>query len=247
MAETIIPQNSDLSCLHNSNLLKSLIHDFRNYVFGIGGIANMMLENKSEEDVKNSEDLQMIRMIAKQSEELEMVVNRLLNQEVQQFNNCDYCDVNQVIKEVLILNQKFAQDNKITLSFADENKQIKLNQNQINIKQILTNLIINSIKYSNENSIVKVSTYYSSTENKLIIKVEDNGIGMTKDEIKMALKGDGKKIDKSNLRKNFTSNGIGLPSVKRMIDEMNNAKLEIASQKNVGTCISLIFELIKQK
>ena len=74
----------------------------------------------------------------------------------------------------------------------------------------------------------------------LYIEVADSGIGMSEEEIKMALNGDGKKIDKSGLDKEIDSNGIGMTIIKDLV-ALLGGEMKIESAKGVGTRVILRF------
>lgn len=104
------------------------------------------------------------------------------------------------------------------------------------ILQVVNNLISNAIKYSEDNTIVEVRIY--TADDGLVLEIQDQGIGMTDDEIKIAFTKYGT-VRKEHF--NFIeSYGLGLPIVKLLLDA-HDAKLKVHSEINVGTTISVTF------
>lgn len=101
---------------------------------------------------------------------------------------------------------------------------------------IISNIISNAIKYSNENG--KISITLSQKDNITICTISDNGIGITKEDLD--------KILNPFYRSNPThhpeikGSGLGLSIVKRL-SELLDIKFEIQSEINKGTSVNLSF------
>lgn len=151
------------------------------------------------------------------------------------------CAIGDLIDRIILLNKSFAIRNKIHLKTEIENNLPKLRCDARRMKQILANLINNAVKYSKAEGDVVIKAKHLKEEHKIYLEIIDSGIGMSEEEIKMILSGNGKNIDKSSLE-NVDSHGIGMPIVLKLI-ELHQAKIEIESQKNIGTKIKLFFEI----
>ena len=104
------------------------------------------------------------------------------------------------------------------------------------LKQILLNLLSNAIKFTPMGGQVIVSgTMIEGGE--LRLRVRDSGVGMTKDEIALAMQ-PFHQLDTAP--RNQTGTGLGLPLTKAMVDA-NRARLELASAKGVGTSADVVF------
>jgi signal transduction histidine kinase len=230
-----------------TKLIRATSHDLKNYIFGISGLSKLILQDKKKSEIEKNEDLKMIEEISNQSEELMGFVEDLLDtnqSETGEFTlgKMQVCNVVELCKRMVILNKNFARENLITLEVKN------LSQNQLNIecdarriKQILNNLISNSIKYSVAKTKVVIETSYIKETGEICISISDSGIGMTEQEIKMALSGDGEKIDKSALDKQIDSHGIGMPIIKKLV-ELHNGRMEIFSKKDYGTEVKIYFK-----
>ncbi|MEJ8553805.1 sensor histidine kinase [Tepidibacter sp. Z1-5] len=105
------------------------------------------------------------------------------------------------------------------------------------IKNLIINLIDNAIKASSDSSRIYLKMYVNE-ESKKVIEVKDEGIGMDKQELHKVFE-PFYMVDKSRTRAN---NGAGLGlSICAEIAKVHNAKLEIDSEINKGTCIKIIF------
>ena len=103
------------------------------------------------------------------------------------------------------------------------------------LKQILLNLLTNAIKFTKEGGQVIVSG--GMIDGQLRLRVRDNGVGMTKDEIAFAMQ-PFHQLDTAPRRQMGT--GLGLPVTKALVDA-NRARLVLTSEPGVGTAADVIF------
>ena len=103
------------------------------------------------------------------------------------------------------------------------------------LKQILLNLLTNAIKFTKEGGQVIVSG--SMIDGELRLRVRDNGVGMTKDEIAFAMQ-PFHQLDTAPRKQ--TGTGLGLPVTKALVDA-NRARLVLTSEPGVGTSADVIF------
>jgi signal transduction histidine kinase len=101
------------------------------------------------------------------------------------------------------------------------------------MRQILINLLSNAVKFTPEGGEVTVGVERPS-DGSLALVIADTGIGMTEDEIAIALE-PFRQVE-NTLTKKFEGTGLGLPIARRLV-ELHGGRLEIASAKNIGTVI----------
>jgi len=118
-----------------------------------------------------------------------------------------------------------AKDDQI---FADE----------VHFTNIITNLIDNAVKYSKENLLIKITTH--STPKNLVIRIEDNGIGMSK-ETQRRIFEKFYRAHTGNLH-NVKGFGLGLSYVKTIV-EAHQGRIKVDSTIGRGTCFTLEFPL----
>lgn len=243
-------------------LLPQISHDLRNYLGGISGLANMISEklkhiqetqshNKSNQNssfrAELQETLEFATILAPYSAEALNYVDDLLDFtqfETEKFTlkKVEDCDLKELVKRLLVFNKGFISDHKITVETDIEENLPKLRCDVLRLKQILINLVTNAVKYSSEGSKVGISIRSLNKDDKkqIHIEISDTGIGMSEEEVKMALSGEGQNINKSNLNKPIDSHGLGMSIVKQLL-ELMDATMEIKSEKGKGTKISLYF------
>lgn len=152
-------------------------------------------------------------------------------------------DILEVIKS---LYPKAKEKNITILPSISPNIPYKVITDSYRIKRILTNLIDNSIKFSPQNSKVRIDVRVIEDEGikpQIEIKVKDQGIGIPKDKINNIFK-PFYQVD-SSLSRKYGGSGLGLSIVKKMVESLEgNIKLE--SQENIGTTFYITLPLIKQ-
>jgi signal transduction histidine kinase len=144
-------------------------------------------------------------------------------------------DVAEVVEECAASLQPLAKRARILLrtSLAPDLPTVVADPRRL--KQILLNLLTNAIKFTNEGGQVIVSG--SMVDSELRLRVRDDGVGMTKDEIAFAMQ-PFNQLDTAPRRQ--TGTGLGLPVTKALVDA-NRARLVLASEPGIGTSADVIF------
>ena len=150
-------------------------------------------------------------------------------------------DILSIINNVYELLEMESKKNKISLEL-DRNylKPIFVMADKERIQQVITNLVMNSIKYGVENGTTEISVQ-NLNEGKLLISVTDNGLGISKKHLPRLFERF-YRVDKSGNRKKGGS-GLGLSIVKHVI-EAHNEKIFVESNKNVGSEFSFTLEKV---
>ncbi len=105
------------------------------------------------------------------------------------------------------------------------------------MKQILTNLLTNAVKFTNEGGNVTLSARVDE-KNNMVISVSDTGIGIAPKDISVALAPFGQ--IESALSRKHQGTGLGLPLTKALV-ELHEGKLDLQSELGKGTTVTLTF------
>ena len=151
-------------------------------------------------------------------------------------------DIVELVENVFELLEMKAAKKKIALTFdMDYKHPILVNGDRERIQQVISNLIVNSIKYGEKNCTTEVSIE-NLIKNKVIVRITDNGEGIEKIHIPRLFERF-YRIDKSGSRKEGGS-GLGLAIVKHII-EAHDEKLYVESEYGIGSEFSFTLEKAK--
>ena len=143
-----------------------------------------------------------------------------------------------LINNVFEMLELQASKKKITLALGSKNIRVNVNGDEEKIHQVLTNLIENSVKYGRESGTTEVSVE-NIVENKVIVRITDNGKGIQKANLKRIFERFFR-IENSGSRSTGGS-GLGLAIVKHIIDA-HNEKIYVESDYGVGSEFSFTLE-----
>ncbi|MEE1897903.1 MULTISPECIES: sensor histidine kinase [Flavobacterium] len=158
--------------------------------------------------------------------------------------NLNYTKFNivEVIQNVFDLLEMKADKKGIILMFDMKYiKPVMVYADREKIQQVVTNLVVNSIKYGRENGTTEVSIE-DLVNNKIIVRIKDNGEGIEKKNISRLFERF-YRVDKSGARTEGGS-GLGLSIVKHII-EGHDEKIYVESKYGEGSEFSFTLEKTK--
>ncbi|SHJ14935.1 two-component system, OmpR family, phosphate regulon sensor histidine kinase PhoR [Mesonia phycicola] len=152
-------------------------------------------------------------------------------------------DIIEVVESVFDLLEMKAQKKNISLTFDIEYENpIYVYADKDKIQQVVTNLVVNSIKYGKSGGTTEVSIE-DLIKNKVIVRTTDNGEGIEQKNIPRLFERF-YRVDKSGSRKEGGS-GLGLSIVKHIL-EAHHEKIYVESDFGVGSEFSFTLEKGKQ-
>jgi signal transduction histidine kinase/CheY-like chemotaxis protein/HPt (histidine-containing phosphotransfer) domain-containing protein len=216
--------------------MANMSHEIRTPVTAISGFTDQLLREPADEKIVRS-----LRIIKSSSDHLIKIIDDILDFSKLQNNKIELEKVHFSIKELLdevysLFIQK-AQQNNVSLRYSiDPATPEVLLGDPYRLKQILINLVSNSVKFTN-NGIVSFDVSNIAKEwgaIDLIIEVRDTGIGIDESKIE-SIFDDFTQAEMSTTRK-YGGTGLGLSIVKKLV-ELHHGTIDLKSKKNNGTLI----------
>ena len=228
---------------YRREFLGNISHELKTPLFTIQGYILTLIEGAMK-DKKVRE--KYLKRAAKGVDRLISIVKDLdlITQFESGIKTVDKTDFNiyELVENVFELMEFESEKNNIKLQYENDNSTpIYVYADQERILQVLTNLVVNSIKYGSNNGYTKVGIEDLNNE-KVIIKVIDDGEGIEKKHLPRLFERF-YRIDQNRSRKKGGS-GLGLSIVKHII-EAHNEQIFVKSEIGVGTEFS--FTLSKPK
>ena len=145
-------------------------------------------------------------------------------------------DVDSIVKDTVELFEPLAKDKHLSMFYQTKvSKELMLDY--ATVKTILNNLLSNAIKYSNS-GVISIKAF--NDKDKLTLVVQDEGIGISKDDIPL-IYDRFFQVDRSRSKKLGT--GLGLSIVKRMV-ELNNGNISVESDQGIGSVFTVVLPII---
>ena len=225
---------------YRREFLGNISHELKTPLFTIQGYILTLVEGAMKD--KKVRD-KYLKRAAKGVERLIAIVKDLdlITQFESGIKTVDKTDFNvfDLIDNVFELMEFESEKNTISLKYdKDYIEPIFVNADQERILQVLTNLVVNSLKYGIENGFTKVSVEEFNND-KIIIKVADNGEGIDEQHLPRLFERF-YRIDKNRSRKKGGS-GLGLSIVKHII-EAHQEQIFVKSKLGIGTEFSFTIQ-----
>lgn len=148
-------------------------------------------------------------------------------------------DIVNLTKEVLELLESPATKSKITLRLKSTNQKSEfVNADKDKITQVLTNLLLNSIKYGSREGYTEVRFY--DMDDNILIEIKDNGIGVDEENLPRLFERF-YRVDKSRSR-HIAGTGLGLAITKHILEAHGHT---ISVRSAVGKGSTFTFSLTK--
>ncbi len=227
-----------------SEFLATMSHEIRTPLNGILPILEMLRETKLDTEQK-----QFVTTALNSSQILLSIINDILDFSKIEAGKLDleYIDINliSIIEQVTSLMQNAADRRSLKLKYKiDNNVPQNVRGDSIRLRQILTNLVSNAVKFTEHGEVcVEVSLRQSTrTEVDLLFAVRDTGMGMTKEQVSRLFE-PFSQADASTTRKHGGT-GLGLAICKKLT-ELMGGRIGVKSVKGQGSYFWFILPMRK--
>ncbi len=144
-------------------------------------------------------------------------------------------DMTEIIREVVEIVAPQAEKNRVRLIRKDGPEAAeRIPADPLRVKQALVNIIVNAIKFA-PGGVVSISG--ERGKGHYTVAVADTGIGMSEEDIAVALQPFGQ-VEGGSYARSHTGTGLGLPLSRKLI-EMHGGTLKIHSEPGRGTVVSI--------
>ncbi len=224
-------------------MASGIAHDLNNVVTPLIGFSQLLLERESH---LSNRGKQYLHHIIKAGEEIKNIVSRL-RQFYRKKDELDeeftFIDINKIILEAVEftkpkwkdISQEKGINIEIDLQLSSITEPIKGNPSEI--REVLINLIINSVDALPDGGKITISSKIQSDN--IVVEIKDEGIGMDKYTLEHC-------IDPFFTTKGKEGSGLGL-SIIYGIMQRHDGKMEIKSEKGKGTTVTLYFPISKSQ
>lgn len=219
-----------------NDFINNMTHEFNTPLANIS-LAYETLRDKGKISVDDHSN-RVVGIIQSETERLKENVARILNLSTiernginLQYEQIDVCTLLQssMARLELKIKQKNAQ-----LNFIRHEKEISVTGDRLHLTNAVENIIDNALKYSNGDC--KIDIEISNAGPDVQISITDNGIGMSKDELKNIFE-KFYRVQHGNIQ-NDRGFGLGLNYVKYIV-EAHGGNITVSSRPGKGSCFKI--------
>ena len=211
---------------YTSKMSATLAHEIKNPIAGIRSGIQLLKGSAAKES-----DKMLCESMIKEVDRVTTLIMNLFTLSVKKESPKELISFEKVIGEIAMIYSKGAEGQGVVMEAAvEEGLTGYLNENEF--RQIAHNLISNSIKSVIPGIEGRIRISGRESGNKALIEFQDNGKGMSREELTRAME--------PFYTKSINGIGIGLAIVKKLV-EQNGGLMEMASACGEGTCVRLTF------
>ena len=224
-----------------TDFINNMTHEFKTPIATI----NLALDSIKNPKIINDQEkvLRYIKMIREENKRMHGQVENVLRISRLEKNqieiNTEASDMHDVIDDAISHVSLLAIDKQGSISTHFEAIQSETLVNQFHMTNVLVNILENALKYSDEKP--KIDVYTESTNKNLLIKIEDQGIGMAKN-VQKQIFDKFYREQKGNIH-NIKGHGLGLAYVKEIVDT-HHGTVFVDSEKGKGSTFTIKLPLI---
>jgi len=225
---------NDTTSKKQNNFVAFLSHELRNPLQSI--ILSNFLLNKELKEINITDKMKKQLVIMEKScNDMRKIISDILDLSKIEANeisiDINNCDIRQLINDLVIIH---SNDYEIHFNISENVPNILITD-EIRLNQILTNLLINAIKYTNNNK-KKIMINVLLNNNYINFEVIDNGIGIKEDELNNLFTEFSKTSNNNKI--NCNSNGLGL-CISQKMAKLLGGYISVKSEYNKGSIFTM--------
>ncbi len=228
---------------NKSKFLANISHELRTPLNAIIGFSEI-ISSESMGPIENPKYKEFIKDIHTSGQHLLSLINDILDYSKAEENKLvvdhEEVDITKVIQISMRMLSPRAEEAKVQLVEEVPADHILVIADPKRIKQVLLNLLSNSVKFTPEGGQVSVKLSLDNEAQLVTVEVHDTGVGMEPQDLARALAPFGQ-ID-NKLSRRYDGTGLGLPLTKKLV-ELMNGKFDIKSEIGLGTTVVLKFQI----
>ncbi|MGN0377807.1 MAG: ATP-binding protein [Suilimivivens sp.] len=215
---------------NQKKFVANVSHDFRSPLTSIKGYLEAMLDGTIPPKLYEK----YLRIVLNETERLTKLTASLLtlnnlNTKGMMLEKSTF-DINRVIRNTAASFEGTCKQKTIAIELILTGEELYVTADVGKIQQVLYNLLDNAIKFSHQNSVIKIET--TEKHNKVFVSVKDSGIGIPKDDLKLIWD----RFYKSDLSRGKDKKGTGLGlSITKEIISAHGEHINVISTEGVGS------------
>ena len=228
-----------------NDFINNMTHEFKTPLATISLAVDAL---KNEKVTSDPQKLGYFRSIIKEenqrmNRQVETILKSALMERQEVDLNLKTINVHQVIEDVVDNFMLRLDEKGGSLEMHLQAEHFVIEADEVHFSNLINNLLDNAVKYSKENTPPKVSISTVSNAKKIFIKIEDNGIGMTRETLKRIFE-KFYRAHTGNIH-NVKGFGLGLSYVKTVV-EAHEGTIKADSTLGKGSCFTIELPLKKQ-
>jgi two-component system, OmpR family, phosphate regulon sensor histidine kinase PhoR len=226
--------------VYRREFLQNLSHEVKTPVFAIQGYIDTLLQGAMENPETNK------RFLQKASKNVDRLVS--LIQDLDQISKLERGElqlnksgffIQDLVKEVFESLSFKAEANNISFSFKKGcETPLTVYADKEKVRQVLTNLVDNSIKYGKYGGSV-VASMYNTDDTKVLVEISDDGMGIAEKNLDRIFERFYR--TEEGRSRDVTGSGLGLSICKHIIEAHGNT-IHVRSKEDVGTTIGFTLD-----
>jgi len=224
-----------------TDFINNMTHEFKTPIATI----NLALDAIKNPKIIGDKDkvLRYVKMIRDENKRMHAQVENVLRISKLEKNQLDVSkekvDVHDIIDEAITHVNLLVEDKKGYIKINLKANSTEILANEFHFNNVIVNMLDNAIKYSEGAPKIDIST--ESTDKFVLIKVKDQGVGMSKSVQKNIFKKFYRE-ESGNIH-NVKGHGLGLAYVKKII-EIHQGEIYVESEKGIGSTFTVKLPLI---
>lgn len=225
-----------------NDFVNNMTHEFKTPISSISLAAQMLQDQgvgKTPETLKHISNV-IYDETKRLSYQVEKVLQMAMFEKDDSILNLNEMKINSLISDIIgnFSLKVTSKGGKIISNFKAKNDVALVDE--LHFTNVIFNLMDNALKYSDKPLLLTIETW--NEKNNLLISIEDNGIGIQKEDLKRIFE-KFYRVSTGNLH-NVKGFGMGLAYVKRIVTE-HKGTIKVESELNIGTKFTITIPTLK--